>query len=220
MVDIYHNRAHDGLRGVTPLQRWGQVAHLGVRVPPSIDDLRFILGLPFKRTIQPSGIRLFGLRYKSIEVDDLSRTVSGEVDVRVDTHDVTRILVLDLQKHQWLEAQCTDATVKGLSLAEWKAVRDLAQTIPEDERRLAYETLLKARQIFDESLRSAARPQRVSSAEGGKFYDDPAFFDAEPVEAEVAATADNRGTDEAAQSEPKPLGENAASFVRRNRTSQ
>jgi hypothetical protein len=82
------NRPHQGLGGLTPLQRWQQDA-TPIREIPA-EELRYLLLAGEQRTIGKSGIRFAGLHYLAPE---LHGRVGQQVEVRYLPHDRRQIEV-------------------------------------------------------------------------------------------------------------------------------
>ncbi|MCD1642395.1 Mu transposase C-terminal domain-containing protein [Aurantimonas coralicida] len=103
ICDIYHNRPHAGLNGMTP--RSVMVRFLDEDLdglPPCVPDeqISVAFGIPFEATVTDEGVRVCGLQFQSEDLMRLhpkTRTVKGKakakVRVVVDQDDVRRVLV-------------------------------------------------------------------------------------------------------------------------------
>jgi putative transposase len=97
IVDIYHQTVHRGIRDI-PHRRWVEaIREWPPNLPPRSADLEALIGFTEKRTIGPSGIDLFTLRYNCAELAALRRNLEkGEkVTVRYDPQDISVIYVHD-----------------------------------------------------------------------------------------------------------------------------
>ncbi|WP_283638315.1 Mu transposase C-terminal domain-containing protein [Marinovum algicola] len=133
VVDIYHNRPHEGLGGETPANCWNRLAEtFGVRPAPDMRRRRLIFGTRTKRTVTPKGIRVFGVRYHS---EALARwfvhAAQREVDVRWYREDIGAIEVnVD---GEWLEVPSVFEEVRGVRAEVWNgAVCSLRASHRED----------------------------------------------------------------------------------------
>lgn len=124
IADVYHNRPHGGLMGMTPLQKWTATRALGVHVPDSLDDLDAVLALTFERTIQREGIGILGLRFQDKAFDKLRKRHRGKgltYQVKIDPNDLTVCAVYDDVDERWVYVRCTTPElVEGMTLLEWR----------------------------------------------------------------------------------------------------
>ncbi len=195
VVDVYHNRPHGGLLGRTPLQRWQDVSGMGVRLPPSADDLSPLISLVVPRTIRTDGITFLGLRYQS-EILRGARRRKGfhfgqEFLVKVDPADIGEILVLLDERDGWQPVPAEDPSLAdGVSLAEWRETVRLARKMTAQGRRVAHATLVEAMNLLrEEGRRAGAKPERMTRFDMDWFrerLDDP-WFDiaADPSDADA-----------------------------------
>lgn len=66
VVDVYHNTPHAGLDGETPARCWARLMDTyGVGAPPDLRRRRLALGTHLGRTVQKTGITVWGVRYQS-----------------------------------------------------------------------------------------------------------------------------------------------------------
>lgn len=133
VVDVYHNRPHEGLDGETPASCWNRLAaNYGVQPAPDMRRRRLVFGTHIKRTVTKKGIRVFGVRYHS---EPMARwfvhTDQREVDVRWHREDIGMIEVnVD---GEWLEVPSVFEEVRGVHAEVWHgAVRALRASYRED----------------------------------------------------------------------------------------
>jgi len=215
VVDIYHRSEHSGLGGKSPLTRWQELAHHGVRLPPSVDELNFALGQSYYRTIDPRGIRIFGLHYHSDDVASLPKRINARKDrryeVRLDPADLSKILVLDPVEYKWLEAELReDWLAKGLDLASWLSLCEQARDTLRPGQKLDREVMLRARRdyanIIDGIISKNGR--RRLDPVAAETYEDQEIPDShnDPDPSQSAGTV-------TAPKQPLPLGPNASPFA-------
>lgn len=66
ICDVYHNEAHAGLGGRTPMSAWRmETRHHRIDIPPTAERQRMIFGIPMRRTLQKTGIRYMNGYYHS-----------------------------------------------------------------------------------------------------------------------------------------------------------
>jgi len=98
IVDIQHETRNNGkLGGMTPRQAWNQFS-LQRQIPAPLSGglLRHVFGVNYIRVIQRDGIRLFGIRYQSEEIQAMRRNdVDREVSIRINLYDLSEITVFD-----------------------------------------------------------------------------------------------------------------------------
>ena len=101
ICDVYHNEAHSGLCGRTPMSVWRtQTRHHRIAVPPNRVRQRMIFGIPLQRSLQKTGIRYlngyYHCRHLAKMLMDGTRKSGGTeqmVDIRVDPHALSAIAV-------------------------------------------------------------------------------------------------------------------------------
>lgn len=129
IVDIYHNTAHEGLGGRTPLEQW-EADHAAGNYPlkalPSRAQRRLAFGVPLQRRLMNDGITVLGLRYHSADLAGAFLTDPDQtVNIRWDHADIGAISV-QLGK-EWVEASTVYETDKGenpfdgMHAEEWQA---------------------------------------------------------------------------------------------------
>ena len=149
-IDYYHNHPHRKHLMQTPLQVLEQKAGIGVRLPPSVDQLNGLIGLTIERTIQPEGIEYLGLFYKSPILASLKRR-PGHIGklwmVKCDPMNMESVLILDEEGGKWLSIPSDDKQLtKDLTLAGWKKIKDAARANTLKGERVSRDRLLAARE--------------------------------------------------------------------------
>jgi len=122
-VDVYHNRPHAGLGGETPLNAWKKaMQRFGVIPPPNKDHIRHVLGTPAQAQIHKEGVKVFGLHYQSLELQNARRRVGNkQVLVRIDPTDIGHASVkIDTG---WIVVPCSIDGFDGKPLAAWQAAQ-------------------------------------------------------------------------------------------------
>ncbi len=97
IVDVYHQTVHRGIRDI-PHRRWVEaIREWPPNLPSRSADLEVLLGFTERRSVGPSGIELFTLRYNCAELAALRRNLNqGEkVVLRYDPQDISVIYVHD-----------------------------------------------------------------------------------------------------------------------------
>jgi putative transposase len=125
VVDIYHNRPHEGLGGRTPLQQWEADFADGnypLRAAPDARMKRRAFGLSLSRKVSAAGITVLGVPYHSPALAAWFLTPGSKtVDVRWDGEDLGAIeACLD---GQWYEIPAVFDMFDGLHVREWTETR-------------------------------------------------------------------------------------------------
>ncbi|BCB17123.1 Mu transposase C-terminal domain-containing protein [Bosea sp. ANAM02] len=188
LVDIYHNRQHGGLVGRTPLQQWNELSGMGVRLPPSADDLSPLISLVVDRTIRSTGITFLGLNYQSESLKGIRRRrgfhYGQQFLVKIDPYNVGEILVLVDEKTGWEAVPCEDPSIsEGVSLTEWKDTVKLARKMTANGDRVAHQTLINAMKLLRaEAERKGAKARKLTQIDADWFREnlDAPWFDVSP----------------------------------------
>jgi len=108
IIDVYAVNFHRGIQ-TTPKQKWDEgLARNPVKLPPSTDFAKILLGRSAKRGLSKNGIGIHALQYASPALQDLfARLGNIDVTVRSDPDDLSKIYVLDPTTQQYIEAECT-----------------------------------------------------------------------------------------------------------------
>lgn len=158
IVDFFNVKYHHTL-GDTPLAVWtDRVEKVTLRTPAHIDDLDVLSSGSQTRTLSVQGIRLFGLRYNSLAIENLRIRARGDhdVNVRYDPTDITKIQIHDPIQERYVDVPCLDPEVHGLSLWRWNAIRKRRLEKKKQNYRSGIWTTRKA--IIDEMTAHAVKP--------------------------------------------------------------
>ncbi|WP_052954634.1 Mu transposase C-terminal domain-containing protein [Microvirga vignae] len=119
VVDIHHNRSHEGLNGATPFNAWRKAeAEWGTTPPPDATKRRLVFGTRLKSTVTNGGITVLGVQYHS---EALHRWAihqrKREVQVRWHPNDIGVISVeFD---GGWHNVGAVHETFHGVKADEW-----------------------------------------------------------------------------------------------------
>lgn len=121
VVDVQHNRSHEGLNGATPFNAWRKAeAEWGTTPPPDATKRRLVFGTRLKSTVTNAGITVLGVQYHS---EALHRWAihqrDREVQVRWHRNDIGVISVeFD---GGWHNVGAVHKTFHGVKADEWLA---------------------------------------------------------------------------------------------------
>lgn len=146
IVDIYHNKPHEGLGGRTPLEQWDADMESGnypLRALPDVRSKRLAFGSQLPRTVTREGITMMGVRYHS---EDLAlfymQPGSKRVEVRWDQTDLGAIEVyLD---GAWREVPAVHDRFRGVNLHVWLKARRALRAKSASRRTWEEEVVFKA----------------------------------------------------------------------------
>lgn len=173
IVGTYHQSIHSSL-GRPPIAVWREhEGEIPLRLPQ--DRMRFWLTfLPEQeRTLQPTGIHLFGLRYWSAALTaDVGRT-KRRLLVKYDPRDMSRIFVRR-PSGSFVEARYADLTLASVTLHEALAARRtlLAKGRREINTRTIVSTAIERRKLVDAAVKATASARRGRSASTKTKVDD------------------------------------------------
>jgi len=121
VVDMYHQRPHEGLGGETPYNAWLRLSRkYGVEPPPNIEERRHIFGINLERVIGDKGILFFGLHYQSSALQRLRVNLAVRtVRIRVNRFDISKISVAT--EGGWLTVDSSHKLPPDISIWEWLA---------------------------------------------------------------------------------------------------
>ena len=130
IIDVYLQTPHRGIKD-TPAHRWqSDMIGLPPPLPPSADELEFVLGMIVRRVVFHYGVELEGLKYNGPELGELRRRMGtgAKVELTFDPGDLGHINVLDPQKGAYVRVPAVNqAYAKGLSFWQNKVIRRYAQ---------------------------------------------------------------------------------------------
>lgn len=123
IVDVYHNRPHEGLFGETPANCWARLTREdGPPAPVDATARRAIFGVELTRTVTGSGVRVFGADFASEELRAAYlRSHQREVRLRFDRMDLGWV-VIEIDR-KWYPAHDLSGALAGVSFAAWQAYR-------------------------------------------------------------------------------------------------
>jgi putative transposase len=120
IVDVYHNRPHQGLQGETPANCWKRLSELKTPVPVDQPTRRAIFGLEVNCKLGNRGVRFACLDYVC---DELRKFVKHNWDrefrVRVDPLDIGYVSIK--VGDRWYPAQCVKRGFDGVAWQDWQA---------------------------------------------------------------------------------------------------
>lgn len=121
VVDVYHNTPHGGLRGETPARCWNRLVETyGVGAPPDLRRRRLALGTHLARTVQTTGITVWGVRYQSEALARWAlRARDRKVRVRWYSEDIGAIAVEI--GGEWIEVPAVFDRFDGVRAETWRA---------------------------------------------------------------------------------------------------
>lgn len=184
IVDVYHNRPHGGLLGMTPLQKWHATRSLGVKFAESVDDLEAILSFGVERTVQREGVRVLGLRFNGKELDHLRRRRRHKgikYAFKLDPNDLTVGALYDDVEEKWIYVRCTTPElVRDVTLLDWREACKLTFRTARNER--SYRTMQDALRLLmeDKARRGGSRETRrmtQSDLDWFRNHEDDEIFD-------------------------------------------
>ena len=172
IVGSYHQSIHSSL-GRPPIAVWREhEGEIPLRLPQ--DRLRFWLTfLPEQeRTLRPTGIHLFGLRYWSAALSaDVGRS-DRRVLVKYDPRDLARIFIRR-PSGNFVEARYADVTLPSVTLHEALTARRtlLAKGRREVDTRAIVRTAMAQRELVDAATRKTAAARRGKASSKSKVDD-------------------------------------------------
>jgi putative transposase len=172
IVGSYHQSLHRSL-GRPPIAVWRD--HEG-EIPLRLPDDRRRFWLTFlpeeERTLRPTGIHLFGLRYWSPALSaDVGRS-SRRLLVKYDPRDMARVFVRR-SSGNFVEARYADVTLPSITLHEALTARRtlLAKGRREVDSRAVVRTAVAQRELVDEAKRKTTTARRGGGAQNSKADD-------------------------------------------------
>ncbi len=130
VVDIYNQSSHPQLK--SPRQQvWSKsIASFPPALPPSMNELKVLIGATIERTITRRGIEFEGLIYNSSQLARLRSEMkqSPRTKVKYDPTDLSSVYVLDSSNYQFIEVPALHQEyTQGLTLWQHKVVKQLAR---------------------------------------------------------------------------------------------
>ena len=168
----YHQSIHSSL-GRPPIAVWREhEGDIPLRLPQ--DRMRFWLTfLPEQeRTLRPTGIHLFGLRYWSAALSaDVGRS-DRRLLVKYDPRDMSRVFV-QRPSGNFVEARYADMTLPSITLREAATARRalLAKGRREVDTRAIVRTVMTQRELIDTAIKTTAAVRRGKASSKSKVDD-------------------------------------------------
>jgi putative transposase len=172
IVGSYHQSIH-GTLGRPPIAVWREhEGEIPLRLPP--DRMRFWLTfLPEQeRTLRPTGIHLFGLRYWSAALSaDVGRS-DRRLLVKYDPRDMARIFVRR-PSGNFVEARYADVTLPSITLHEAVTARRslLEKGRREVDTRAIVRTAIAQRELVEAATKKTAAARRGKASSKSKVDD-------------------------------------------------
>lgn len=119
IVDVYHNREHQGLYGETPANCWKRLSAIHAPVPVDKMTRRAIFGLERTCKLGNRGVRFACLDYVCPELRErVKRTWDREFRVRIDPLDIGHVSIEI--GDTWYPAKCTKNGFDGVAWQDWQ----------------------------------------------------------------------------------------------------
>lgn len=130
VVDVYHNRPHEGLLGETPNDAWERLSRRYPMCPPPLPkDRRAIFGLNVRRKVRGNGVLVCGIQYRCDQLDGLFLSRPDEehnVKVRINPENMGIVDVLI--DNVWFPATAVGGGYDGIRMDLWIAkIRSIRQ---------------------------------------------------------------------------------------------
>jgi hypothetical protein len=127
---VYLQTPHRGIQEL-PAEKWrAETSGLPPPLPPSAAALDTVLGMRAQRVVFHYGVELEGLKYNSIELGELRRSMgaSFKAELTFDPSDLGHINILDPHKGSYIQVPALNQTYANrLSLWQHKVIRRYAQ---------------------------------------------------------------------------------------------
>jgi putative transposase len=165
VVDVYHNRPHQGLRGETPNNCWKRLSQeKGVAPALSERSRRIAFGLKDRRRVSGRGVRKFGIDYTCRALRQFHpHSLEKDVDIRVDLHDLGWIMVRI--GGEWHVAHALQKCFGGVSYDHWSAVARHLRQKHHEEAVLQERTIAEAlKRIIEINAREEWRLKAILHA--------------------------------------------------------
>ncbi|TDT92483.1 putative transposase [Azorhizobium sp. AG788] len=165
VVDVYHNTPHSGLGGETPRSAWLRLSKLyPPRLPPDPDRARHVFGLDVERPIANHGVRVLGLNYQSLKLQELRRLKpNSKVRVRIDRADLGHISV-ELGTGEWLTVECVRHGFDGVSARHWMLAAERIRRRHADLAKVSESAVFEALAEIEGAARAAEARAGIESS--------------------------------------------------------
>jgi len=109
VCDVYHQKPHNGLDGITPSVKWSSsIKPEEIMLPDNPARLDAILGSSEQRMVTHKGIEYLGLFYNSTDLIDLRRRIGDtfKTEIRVDAGNLGHIYVIAPDNSEVIKVPC------------------------------------------------------------------------------------------------------------------
>ncbi|WP_341703642.1 Mu transposase C-terminal domain-containing protein [Ferrovibrio sp.] len=137
VVDDYNQRPRAATME-SPADAWRHSIAGFPPVPARAEDLNFAFSHIYQRTVQPTGIQLHNLRYQHEALSRMLRQAQGslQVTVKLDSDDLSSILVIDPESGQAVRVPCIDPEyTTGLTLTQHHTIMRFRRRTSDDRIR-------------------------------------------------------------------------------------
>ncbi len=119
IVDVYHNREHQGLNGETPANCWKRLSDLHTPIPLDQITRRAIFGLEINCKLGNRGVRFACLDYAFDELRDyVKHNWDRDFRIRVDALDIGYVSIEI--GDTWYPAKCVKRGFDGVAWQDWQ----------------------------------------------------------------------------------------------------
>lgn len=207
VTNVYHKRAHRGIDGMAPTEKWkqgilGNSEQPGIGLPEIITDekkLKFDLLPQFKRTVQRTGVHILKFRYYSgvltrwiNAADEKSRgkvKAKRQFVFKMDPRDISSIFFLDPIRKEYCEIP-TALNIKPDRVSIWDYRRAVAKLKvdrkPINERSI-YVTYKQLREMEKEATKTTKEVRKRNEREARIKKETPTKVNT-PVESKATSS--------------------------------
>lgn len=119
IVDVYHNREHQGLNGETPANCWKRLSDIHTPIPLDQITRRAIFGLEINCKLGNRGVRFACLDYACDELRDyVKHNWDRDFRIRVDPLDIGYVSIEI--GDTWYPAKCVKRGFDGVAWQDWQ----------------------------------------------------------------------------------------------------
>jgi putative transposase len=155
IVDVYHQKPHPALDGMSPMEKWMESARTEeIRMPDDSVNLGVVLGRADTRTLTHGGVQFKGLHYTSPELKKLRRLHGAKLDVeiRINDDDLGSIWILSPNLDEPVQAFAIETEyAPGLTLRQHEV--HLARRAEKLKGKHGAESLIEAKEEVRSILR-------------------------------------------------------------------
>lgn len=161
IVDIYHNTAHRGLYGKTPLERWkeSQIRRT-IHLPRDLEDLEAMLSCRVERTVHHYGVEVSGIKYNNEELQRLAHRAGQNERIEVRYRDeLGHVWVKDTSDEIFICVPSIDSRYEGMSRDIYEAARIEAKK--KGMKNQSFERLSESYRGIRKSIEDAKTTQKM-----------------------------------------------------------